>query len=104
LLLDENGLGNHRTDAARTQESGKRSEALLVTTIRPTVLLPSSLLPTTLAAIALATITRATDPELHSTSSRFAETLTENRVWHGDHPTTKNPGCRNNRTTRVDYR
>ena len=26
LLLDENGLGDHRTDAARTQESGERSD------------------------------------------------------------------------------
>jgi len=26
LLLDENGLGIHRTDAARTQESGERSD------------------------------------------------------------------------------
>jgi hypothetical protein len=26
LLLDENGLGNHRTDAARTHESGERSD------------------------------------------------------------------------------
>jgi len=26
LLLDKNGLGDHRTDAARTPESGKRSE------------------------------------------------------------------------------
>ena len=25
LLLDKNGLGGHRTDAARTQESGKSS-------------------------------------------------------------------------------
>jgi hypothetical protein len=25
-LLDKNGLGDHRTDAARTPESGKRSE------------------------------------------------------------------------------
>ena len=25
LLLDKNGLGNHRTDTARTQESGKSS-------------------------------------------------------------------------------
>ncbi len=25
LLLDKNGLGDHRTDAARTQESGKSS-------------------------------------------------------------------------------
>ena len=26
MLLDENGLGDHRTEAARTQESGKRSD------------------------------------------------------------------------------
>jgi hypothetical protein len=26
LLLDENGLGDHGTEAARTQESGKRSD------------------------------------------------------------------------------
>jgi hypothetical protein len=26
LLLDENGLGNHRTDASRTQEPGKSSD------------------------------------------------------------------------------
>jgi hypothetical protein len=26
LLLDENGLGDHRTEAARTQESGKSSD------------------------------------------------------------------------------
>ena len=26
LVLDENGLGDHRTDAARTQESGKSSD------------------------------------------------------------------------------
>jgi len=26
LLLDENGLGDHRTDAARIQESGKSSD------------------------------------------------------------------------------
>jgi len=26
LLFDENGLGEHRTDAARTQESGKSSD------------------------------------------------------------------------------
>jgi len=26
LLFYENGLGNHRTDAARTQESGERSD------------------------------------------------------------------------------
>ena len=26
LLLDKNGLGDHRTDAARTPESGKSSE------------------------------------------------------------------------------
>ena len=28
MLLDENGLGDHRTDAARTQESGKSSEGM----------------------------------------------------------------------------
>ena len=28
LLLDENGLGDHRTDAARTQESGKSSDGM----------------------------------------------------------------------------
>jgi len=28
LLLDENGLGDHRTDAARTQESGKSSDSM----------------------------------------------------------------------------
>jgi hypothetical protein len=27
-LLDENGLGDHRTDAARTPESGKSSEGM----------------------------------------------------------------------------
>ena len=87
-------------------------EALLVTTISSTVLLPSSLLPTTLTAITLPTITGTADPELHSTSGRFAETMTENRFRHRidslgvgslllaardvERPTTKNPGCRNN--------
>jgi len=87
-------------------------ETRLVTTIGPTVLLPSSVLPAALAAITLPTITGAADPELHSTSGRFAETMTENRFRHridslgvgsmllaardGEHPTTKNPGCRNN--------
>ena len=27
-MLDEDGLGDHRTDAARTQESGKSSEGM----------------------------------------------------------------------------
>ena len=27
-MLDENGLGDHRTDAARTQESGKSSDSM----------------------------------------------------------------------------
>lgn len=57
-------------------------EALLVTTISLTVLLPSSLLLTTLATITLPTITGTADPELHSTSGRVAETMTENRFLH----------------------